>query len=419
MDRRRGLLRGVLLVALVVGLGGAAHPVFAQAPKREKVVVAYLPLTVAMSATNEYLRKHKSFEKVARQLGYEVEVEWKQFPSGPATYEALGPGHVHIGAVGAAPTAVAITRNSPVYVISMSEGHLEFALLVHNDSPIRSLDDLVKKRAAIGLPVGSDAHRFLANMWQHTYGKSPQETGLTLTNMTPADIYLVPRGMDAFVVWNPGPVLVEDVRKRGKRLINSYGLTGSAHEEGAGKLFPSVKKHWAFPEGYMLHRTIQVAHRAFADKHPDLVTAWLVAQQEAVRALAKDTRMAHEVANVNWKMDYEHAKKMLDEDTIIGYRDWIWETEGDLAAIVYGSEFLHSQKVIPRVVTWEDITKYTAPILPAVKKAYEMSGGYPSLEAFTDKSAKDIRGVPMWMPERFDPQRWKAMGLGHPNPLQK
>ncbi len=77
-------------------------------------------------------------------------LEWKQFTAGSPVAEALNVGSLDIGLLGDAPVLFLGALGAPIKVIAVSRQNLDgVAILVKNDSPIRSLADLAGKRAAI------------------------------------------------------------------------------------------------------------------------------------------------------------------------------------------------------------------------------------------------------------------------------
>lgn len=86
--------------------------------------------------------------KVLDNLPYTL--EWKQFTAGSPVAEALNVGSLDIGLLGDAPPLFLGALGAPIKVIAVSRQNLDgVAILVSKDSPIKTLDDLRGKRAAI------------------------------------------------------------------------------------------------------------------------------------------------------------------------------------------------------------------------------------------------------------------------------
>lgn len=77
-------------------------------------------------------------------------LEWKQFTAGSPVAEALNVGSLDIGLLGDAPALFLGALGAPIKVIAVGRQSLDgVAILVSKDSPIRSIEDLKGKRAAI------------------------------------------------------------------------------------------------------------------------------------------------------------------------------------------------------------------------------------------------------------------------------
>jgi hypothetical protein len=90
--------------------------------------------------------------------------------------------------------------------------------------------------------------------------------------------------------------------------MNSFGYTEDYYQgplgKGAGILLPSVKKSAFYPDGYYLHRSFWVVNNTLAEKHPKVVVAFLMAQQEAVAALsAMEPGAVSQLVKEYWKLD--------------------------------------------------------------------------------------------------------------------
>ena len=104
-------------------------------------------------------KKTQAFE----QAFPNVKVEWKEFPAGPQTLEALNVGAIDFGYTGDTPVIFALSANKPIdylgYEINSKSSH---DLLVPKNSTIQNLADLKGKR--IALTKGSSAHYFVAQV---------------------------------------------------------------------------------------------------------------------------------------------------------------------------------------------------------------------------------------------------------------
>jgi hypothetical protein len=90
--------------------------------------------------------------------------------------------------------------------------------------------------------------------------------------------------------------------------MNSFGYTESHYKgpagEGAGILLESVKKSPFYPDGYYLHRSFWISSDKLVKAEPGVVTAFAMAQQDAVAKLsAMDAGAVSELARKYWELE--------------------------------------------------------------------------------------------------------------------
>lgn len=130
-----------------------------------------------------------------------VKVEWKEFPAGPQTLEALSVKSIDFGYTGDAPIVFALSAGKQLnylgYEQAFNKGH---AILTPKASAIQKLSDLKGKR--IALTKGSSAHNFLAETLQvaHLTWNDIQPVWLTPSDARAA---LDKGAIDAWAVWEP------------------------------------------------------------------------------------------------------------------------------------------------------------------------------------------------------------------------
>lgn len=128
-------------------------------------------------------------------------VQWIEFPAGPQLLEALATGSLEFGLTGDSPPVFAQAAGKDLlYVGAEPPKPDSSAIVVRQDSPLRSLRDLRGKRVA--LQKGSSAHYLLV--------RAVERGGLQWSDIQP--IYLAPadaraafeRGsVDAWAIWDP------------------------------------------------------------------------------------------------------------------------------------------------------------------------------------------------------------------------
>jgi sulfonate transport system substrate-binding protein len=151
------------------------------------------------------VRQRHSVEDAFKPLG--VEVRWIDFQFGPPLLEAINAGSVDFGFVGDAPPIFAQAGGAGIrYVAAVkSDGNTQ-AIIVPQNSPIKTLADLRGKRVAFG--KGSSAHNLLV--------AALEKAGLTWSDITPAPLApadataaFVKGSVDAWSIWDPYLALAE------------------------------------------------------------------------------------------------------------------------------------------------------------------------------------------------------------------
>ncbi|MBC8139722.1 MAG: aliphatic sulfonate ABC transporter substrate-binding protein [Fibrella sp.] len=153
-----------------------------------------------------------------------VKIEWLAFPAGPPLLEALGVNSLDFGSTGESPAIFAQAAGTPfVYIANIPNTNNNGdgqALIVPEDSPIKTLADLKGKKIAVARASG--AHNFLVQILQRA--------DIPYTNIEP--IYLSPPDaraafdagkVDAWSIWDPYLTVAQ--RTTGARvLINAKGI---------------------------------------------------------------------------------------------------------------------------------------------------------------------------------------------------
>ncbi|MCL1493980.1 MAG: sulfonate ABC transporter substrate-binding protein [Pseudanabaena sp. Salubria-1] len=186
-----------------------------------------------------------------------TEVKWTEFPSGPPQMEALAAGSIDIARTGDAPPVAAQAAGSNfVYVGTSAPKDSSSALLVKEESPIKTVADLKGKKVAFA--KGSSANYLIVRILE--------SEGLKWEDITP--VYLSPAdaraafeqdNVDAWVIWDPFYALVQS--KTPVRVIRDS-------------------------KGLVTNRDFYLAPKSFADKHPKIIEA-IRAETEEVATWAK------------------------------------------------------------------------------------------------------------------------------------
>jgi ABC-type nitrate/sulfonate/bicarbonate transport system substrate-binding protein len=404
-DRKSASRRRFIATAGAASLALAAPAlVRAQGRKSLKVSVGRQPWAAGNSPVTQYMIENKTFEKFAADAGYDLTVDYRDYPTALPMVEAFVSGNLEFGMWGNTPIVRLIAQNQPVQIISVGEGHLRFVLATRKGSPIRNIEDI--KGKTVGALLGGDPYNVLSQMLRFELGNpDPRAFGINVVNTpTQAQAAAMPTGMDAVVVGYPA-FLKASQEVGTVAIMNSFGYTESyykgPHGEGAGILLPGVKKSAFYPDGYYLHRSFWIGQPKVIKEHPAVVTAFVEAQQDAVAKLTTwPPAKVSDLAKKYWELPPDLGSKIV-EDEVLFKRGWCWVTEGDAAALLETSKYMVDGRLIPKPLTWAQVKGSFAQTAPLDKAAYDKTGKVPPAAAFNDKNAKDLRGAPIW-----DMQSW-------------
>ncbi|KRP66921.1 ABC transporter substrate-binding protein [Pseudomonas orientalis] len=147
-------------------------------------------------------------------------LEWKQFTAGSPVAEALNVGSLDIGLLGDAPVLFLGALGAPIKVIAVSRQNLAgVAILVKQDSPIRSLADLASKRAAIW--KGSWSQQLLLSALDKA-GVAPGSLELRYLSALDASHALEGGSVDVIATWEP--YVTQQERQGARVLATAEGL---------------------------------------------------------------------------------------------------------------------------------------------------------------------------------------------------
>ncbi|MBU6493099.1 MAG: ABC transporter substrate-binding protein [Burkholderiales bacterium] len=151
-----------------------------------------------------------------------VDAKFQAFASGPAINEVIVSGRFQAGSGGNFPFTSLIDKRIPVKAIAIESPNLLHALVVPNDSPLKSFKDLKGSNppAAIGLVTGSSAE-FYVQMAAEVNGVKIGKD-IILKNMSPGDQMAMPKGLAAVASWDPTPTMIVNERKTGRIIDSIY-----------------------------------------------------------------------------------------------------------------------------------------------------------------------------------------------------
>ncbi|MEL5554303.1 sigma-54-dependent Fis family transcriptional regulator [Serratia ureilytica] len=192
-----------------------------------------------------------------------ISVLWSEFPAGPQLLHALDGDEIDFGTTGEVPPIFAQAQgNALVYVGFEPPAPQSVAMVVPQDSPIRSAADLRGKR--IALNKGSNVHYLLLQMLD--------EQGMTLNDVR--IVYAPPKyplsatdlqAVDAWMMWDP---LLSDAQRSGELRVIADGTQR------------------------VLNQQFYLARREFAERSGDLLQPLMQALQHTGRYIAAQPREA-------------------------------------------------------------------------------------------------------------------------------
>ena len=151
-----------------------------------------------------------------------IEAKLSAFPSGPAINEVMISGRFQVGNGGNFPFTSLIDKNIPVKAIAVINVNLLHAMVVPNDSTLKSLKDLKGSNpaATVGIVTGSSAEFY----FQMSAAYHGLELGkdVILKNMPPGEQMALPKGLAGVVPWDPTPTIMTEERKVGRYLDTSF-----------------------------------------------------------------------------------------------------------------------------------------------------------------------------------------------------
>lgn len=196
---------------------------------RFALVAVLLAVTTAASAGETVLRigdQKGNAQAVMEAAGVlkdvPYKIEWKEFAAAAPLLEALGAAAIDVGLVGDAPFTFAAAANVPAKAIAAIRQSREgLAILVPENSPIKSIDDLRGKKIATGR--GSIGHQLVLAA---LVAKGWAAGDVQLVFLAPSDAKIAySRGsVDAWSTWEPY-VSQEEVLFKARRVISGEGLT--------------------------------------------------------------------------------------------------------------------------------------------------------------------------------------------------
>lgn len=230
--------------------------------------------------TLNILKADKSLDKALRKEGNSV--QWTEFPAGPQLLEALNVGSIDFGHTGEAPPIFAQAGEAPlVYYANEPPNPNGEAIIVPEDSPIKSLRDLKGKK--IGLNKGSNVHFLLVKALEDA---GIQYDEIETAFLPPADARAAfEKGdIDAWVIWDPFLADAE-ITSNARIIANAKDLAAN--------------------------REFFLSSRSFADKNADVLTIIYEEVKKTEKWVSENPQKAAEFLSPQIGMDVETLERTL------------------------------------------------------------------------------------------------------------
>ncbi len=224
--------------------------------------------------------RHTFDEQLAKRG---IKINWILFPAGPQLLEAMNAGAIDLGHTGEAPPIFAQAANNPfVYIGSQRPDPSGEAILVADNSPIKSVTDLKGKKVALN--KGSNVHYLLVRVLENA--------GLKYSDIHP--VYLPPAdaraafdsgNVDAWVIWDPF-LTVARVATKARTLVDGTGLVAN--------------------------REFFLGDRKFVEAHPEIIGDLTKAVDEASVWAKEQPRAAAELLSREVGIDVDTLQRITE-----------------------------------------------------------------------------------------------------------
>jgi ABC-type nitrate/sulfonate/bicarbonate transport system substrate-binding protein len=393
---RRKFIKGG--VGACVAIAGFPYIARSQPLKKMKIIAGTI-LTSPTGPMELYRAEQKLVEKYARKEGYDLEIEWRDFPYGGIQVEAMLSGKLDISNWADIVQTRLISQNQSVHPITIMDGYQNFCINVRPDSPIRNVEDL--KGKTIGTILGTVFHGLIINLCRTELGTADMnKLGIKLVHIpSVAQLMTMPTGIDA-ASNNIIFTIKGEMEGYTKSLVTAHGKSGTHYKgpagEGPGHELPNFKRAPWYPESYYPFRLYNFATGKLIKEHPKLIKAFIMATEQSVRDLKKLTNeQISQTVDKFWKLPPKEGA-IVARDVLPLFRGWSWVTQGDTRSIVEVSKFMAETKALPKPLGTDQVMANAEIAVPIMKAAYEQMGNTPGLSVFSDKDATDIRGLPLW-----------------------
>ncbi|MEH2415460.1 aliphatic sulfonate ABC transporter substrate-binding protein [Nostoc sp.] len=294
-------------------------------------------LRIGYFTAADITRNRQVLEKRLNPLG--INLQWAKFTAGPQLLEAMNVGSLDVGAVGETPPIFAQAAGIPfVFIASTKPATGEgTAIVVHKDSPIKTVADLKGKTLAFQRATAS----------QYFVVKALEEVGLKLSDVKYLNLIspetraaFIRNSIDAGVISDPQ--LAEFQRTVGVRILRD------------GKGITTQGGYW-------------LAARSFVNENPKLVKIILEEVNNVGKWAEANPRDVAEIIARDAKLDIPTLEKVVKRRryTLRPISDEILSGQQKI------SDLFYEQKFITKKINVKDVAlspeEYTALTPPEIK----------------------------------------------------
>ncbi|PYI54532.1 aliphatic sulfonate ABC transporter substrate-binding protein [Paenibacillus flagellatus] len=291
--------------------GGDTGRQQADAPKRKELktvrfnyVSTYVPLMFS---------KNKGWmEQAFAKEG--IKVEWSTFPTGAASLEAIAGGHLDIGSIAPLPPITAAANGVDLKLVAtygvFGKGN---ALVVHKDSPIRTLEDLKGKK--IGVAKGTMAYDLVLKALGQA-GLKPSDAQIIQLLPDEGQAAFESKNVDVWGIWDPILTTVS-VKTDARALTDGekLGLPTPNFVMASGKFAKE------YPEYVELFLKVNRQAAEWMRDHPeeaiDYFSGVTKVDKEVVRRIAANNPVVYEPITDRFvELEKQIAKTALADGTI-------------------------------------------------------------------------------------------------------
>ncbi|BBD98189.1 aliphatic sulfonate ABC transporter substrate-binding protein [Sphingobium amiense] len=232
-------------------------------------------------------------------------VEWSEFPAAQTLLEAVGGGAADLGLAADAPFIFAWQSGSPIKAIAVqspaSRAPEALAILVKNDSPIRSAQDLVGR--SVAATRGSIGHHLLLQALERA-GIPADKVRVTFLPPGDAKAAFDSGAIDAWATWTPYTNVAIKEGARAAVDAKDYGLPLYIDVANADSIAP---KHALLAD--FLQREARAV--AWSRTHPD----------DFAKVLARETGLPLDIARASFERSNRVSRPI--DATVIAHEQGI------------------------------------------------------------------------------------------------